>query len=77
MAEHTWRALEQIERAQRQTPFCACGRPTRVIERDGGLWLECPILEPASGRLLARVASLLGPVEHVRTPIVDALPAAA
>ena len=71
MAEHTWQALEQMEQAQRATPFCTCGRPTRVVERDGSVWLECPALGPTSGGLFSRLAALLGPFEHTRSPLVD------
>jgi hypothetical protein len=60
-----------MERAQRASPFCACGRPTRIVERDGSVWLECPALRPTSGGPFSRLAALLGPFEHTRSALVD------
>lgn len=77
MAEHTWRALDQAERALRATPYCACGRATHIVERDGALWLECPVLRAEGGSMLGRLSVLIGPVEHTREPIVDLVPQAA
>lgn len=66
-----WRALDQIERAAQEQPYCTCGKPTTPVSRDDRLWLECTSLsEPVRGwrAQLARTLSL-GP--HVRRPVVD------
>ncbi len=77
MAIDTWQALEEIERAQRERPFCACGQPTRPVARDGGVWLECASLQASAGNRLTHLAALRGPFEHTRRPIVDLAPAGA
>jgi len=77
VTQHTWQALEEIERAQRETPFCGCGQPTRPIVRAGGIWLECASLQASAGGRIRRLVTLLGPIDHTRRPIVDLAPAAA
>lgn len=67
--------VDMIERANDATPFCACGRHTMPVWRDGSVWLECATLsEPHAGRLARIVASLTAPV-HVHEHVVD-IPAA-
>lgn len=39
------RALELLEQAEREIPFCACGRPTMPVGRPGGVWLECSSMQ--------------------------------
>ena len=77
MAIDTWQALEAIERAQRERPFCSCGQPNRPVEREGGAWLECASLQTPARDRIARLVGLLGPVDHTRRAIVDLAPAAA
>ena len=71
------RLLDRIERAIHDVPFCsACGAPTRVVEADDGLWLECSALEPGGG-LIHRISVALVP--HARDHILtrdELLPAA-
>jgi len=69
MFDHV-RALEIIERAIHDEPFCpVCGAPTDVREdADGRLWLVCTADQPADG-LWARVRSALA--AHVRRPVLD------
>jgi hypothetical protein len=65
-------ALDLIEQAQSDQPFCACGQGTLPVGRAGGVWLECRSLQdPASGfiRRLAAVFSV-----HTRELIVDLSP---
>ena len=66
----TLAALERIEDAQRQTPFCWCGAPTVAAEHRGAIWLRCSSLIPSRGvarRLLTLdLASL-----HTDQPILD------
>ncbi|HEY8868207.1 MAG TPA: hypothetical protein VIM30_02310 [Candidatus Limnocylindrales bacterium] len=62
------RALDLIEQAERQTPFCRCGQPTVPVGRADGVWLECRSLDrPAIGRILATLAA----PAHFRSPIVE------
>ena len=71
MADQSW-ALEQLERAERDTPTCrACGeRTVPVAHDDGSVWLECAALgqrKPALRRLL----SLEFIVGHTRQLILE------
>lgn len=66
------RALERIDRAQEETPFCSCGLPTLIAPGTGGLWLECESLSrvPAGGplgRWISRVTVAL----HTRRLVVE------
>jgi hypothetical protein len=69
MFDHA-RALEIIERAIHDAPYCpVCGAPTDVREDEvGRLWLVCTADVPADG-LLARLRSALE--AHVRRPVLD------
>lgn len=62
--------LLTIEAAERDTPRCACGRPTiPVAHDDGSLWLECSSLtEPKSA--VRRLFDLSG--AHTRLEILAA-----
>jgi hypothetical protein len=65
-------ALEMIEQAQTDQPFCGCGENTIAVGRAGGVWLECRSLQdPAHGfvRRLVAVFSI-----HTRQLIVDLSP---
>lgn len=62
MSADTEKALEVIELAQRDMPFCGCGRPTLVVGESGQLWLDCvaghtPVRGGAAGRLLRRAGT--------------------
>jgi hypothetical protein len=65
-------ALKAIERAERATPFCACGEPTSPIGREGGVWLECISLndEPKGGPVVRLLRAITEPA-HVRELIFD------
>lgn len=67
MLDHT-AALERIETAQRETPFCWCAAPTLPVERGRVIWLGCSSLDQPKG-LLRRLLSL--GVDHTHHPIVD------
>jgi hypothetical protein len=67
--------LAQIENAERETPFCACGQPMVPVAREDGIWLECRSLETREGGPIARLLSVLAP--HDRQLIVDDVAAAA
>lgn len=67
--------VDMIERANDATPFCACGRNTTPVWRNGAVWLECAVLgAPRDGRLARLVAGITA-AAHVREHIVD-VPAA-
>jgi hypothetical protein len=72
----TWEALERIERAARDTPFCDCGEPTLAVGREGGVWLECRSLQTSRRSVLRRILSGEGLV-HTRRLVLDLRPAAA
>ena len=50
--------LHLVDDARRETPRCACGAPMIPVDREDGLWLECPARPRAGAGLLARLASL-------------------
>jgi hypothetical protein len=63
--------VDMIERANDAEPFCACGRHTTPIERQGIVWLECASLSDGhDGRLARLLAALTAPaLTHIA--IVD------
>jgi hypothetical protein len=64
--------VDRVERAVEARPFCACGRHTMAVWRDGTVWLECASLsEPRTG-LLGRLAAAVTDPMHVRDCIVEA-----
>ncbi len=66
-----WRALDRIERAERDVPHCPCGAPTVPVARAGGIYLECSSLaNPPDGRL-RQFLSALGAPAHTRRLVVD------
>lgn len=72
-----WRALELIERAEREAPFCACGQPNVPVGRNGGVWLECASLQTLPDGRIRRLLSTLDSRAHTRRLIVDEAPIAA
>lgn len=67
-------ALERIERALHDTPFCSCGEPTTVLSRDDGLWLGCSTLETPPAGILRRLVEPVVASAHIRRLIVDPTP---
>ena len=63
-------ALELVEQAEHETPFCECGRVTVPIGRPGGVWLECASLGEARSAL-SRILTLDLAASHTRRRIVD------
>jgi hypothetical protein len=63
--------VDMIERAHDAEPFCACGRHTTPIERDGVVWLECASLSDGHNGRLARLLAALTAPAHTRVAIVD------
>jgi len=69
------RAVDLIERAQDANPYCACGRHTTPVWRDGAVWLECSsFTAPPEGRLHRLMMAALTPA-HTHEWIVDVPPA--
>jgi hypothetical protein len=63
---HDW-ALDVLEQAERETPFCHCGAPTALVaDDDFGVWLQCADHEP-SASTLKRVLTL---DTHVRQRVL-------
>jgi len=71
-------ALDLIETAMRQDPWCPCGEPTTVVARDGLILLECRTVAEARSPVRRLVAAAFAPA-HLARPIVEdpALAAAA
>ena len=68
---NNWTAIERIERAERETPFCACGQPMVPVAHEGGIWLECTALECRSGNAFVRLLSAIVSGGHDRQLIVE------
>ncbi len=64
--------VDRIERAVEARPFCACGRHTVAVWRDGAVWLECASLSKPRNGLLGRLAAAVTDPMHVRDCIVEA-----
>ena len=64
----TTAALECIEAAERETPFCWCGAPTVPIARQGRIWLRCRSIDESKG-LVRRLLTL--DVGHTDRAILD------
>lgn len=63
--------VDMIERANDAQPFCACGRYTTPVWRDGTVWLECAsVNEPHEGRIRRAWAALTAHI-HTHERIVD------
>jgi hypothetical protein len=67
---HHSSALETLELAERESPFCSCGQPTTpVVHRDGAIWLECLSLAEPKGVLRRLFSPSSG---HTRREILPA-----
>jgi hypothetical protein len=63
-------ALERIEQAERDTPFCWCGAQTVPVGRPDGVWLACASRsQPRS--VLRKLLTLDFAVTHVDQRILD------
>ncbi len=70
LSQHT--IVDRVERSVEAQPFCACGRHTLAVWRNGAVWLECASLsEPRTG-LFRRLAAAVTDPMHVRGCIVEA-----
>ncbi len=72
-----WRALDRIEQATQQQPYCICGQPTTPVAQPDGLWLECTTIgKPVRGWRHSLLRALTGGA-HVRRQILDCVSPAA
>jgi hypothetical protein len=69
---NTWNALDRIEQAERDMPFCTCGRPIVAAARADGIWLECTSFEEPSGSPLERLISAVTSPGHIRRLFIEA-----
>jgi hypothetical protein len=65
-------AVEMIEQAQTENPFCGCGAPTIAVGRAGGVWLECHSLQERPRGIVSRLVAAFA--IHTRELIVDLSP---
>ena len=65
-------ALERIEYAEHQMPFCVCGRPMTPAGRPDGIWLECTSRTEPSGSRIGRILSSLWDTGHSSRLIIEA-----
>jgi hypothetical protein len=62
-------ALEIIEQASRDHPYCAaCGEPTHPVAHNGVIWLECRSLTDSKSRLARIISFHAG---HTRRVLVN------
>jgi hypothetical protein len=66
------RALERIEYAESQMPFCVCGRPMTPAGRPDGIWLECTSRTERSSSRIGRILSTLSDTGHSSRLIIEA-----
>lgn len=64
------RAVDRIEAAFRERPFCACGAPTDIVARPDGLWLVCTREATGSG-IVRRLLGVDVSLGHTRTLVLD------
>jgi hypothetical protein len=69
---NNYHAVDIIERAQGDTPFCTCGAPTTPVWRPDGMWLECSAVQARAdhGRMRRMLATIASPV-HIRQLLFD------
>jgi len=72
-----WNAIDRMEHAERETPFCACGEPMIAVARAEGIWLECASLESPMAAAFRDCWPALTASSHGRRLIVDQIPDAA
>ena len=65
------RIVALLERAERETPFCDCGKPMAAFAEDSHIWLDCTAQQSPPDGLLRRVLAALGSIGHTRKLIVE------
>lgn len=66
-----WNALDRIEHAERETPFCACGEPTVPAARNDGIWLECATFRQPDRSRFERLMDAFTLPGHTRRLVVE------
>jgi len=66
-----WSALDRMEYAERETPFCICGQPMSLVARPDGIWLECASLPEPDGGRIARLLAAFAAGGHTRQLVVE------
>ena len=65
------RIVALIEQAERQTPFCDCGRPMAATAEDGEIWLRCTAHQDAPAGTFRRFLAALQAASHTRQLLID------
>jgi hypothetical protein len=65
------KAVDLIERAHDEQPFCRCGRHTTLIERSERIWLVCSSFDEPRRGGIARVLSAITAGAHTRELVLD------
>lgn len=63
--------IDLIDQAQRDLPYCACGRHTTALWRDGAVWLECASLGESREGLGRRIVASLTAPTHTRMRVTE------
>ena len=63
-------ALERIERAEHDTPFCWCGAPTVPVDSGRAIWLRCTSLLRPRG-VVHKLLTLDFAASHTNQRILD------
>lgn len=69
---HDRQAVELIEEAHDAELFCACGRLTVPVGREGAVWLECRSLQEQPSGRFARLRGAIATWTHTRSLILEA-----
>ena len=59
-----WKAVDLLERAGRETPFCACGEAMTLAAKPDGVWFECAARVDAGGSRISRLVALVTAPTH-------------
>ena len=65
------RAVDLIESAERETPYCLCGSMTAAVAHEDVIWLECTTLRESKHGLSGLLSRLSAGFGHTRRVIVD------
>lgn len=65
-------SVDLIERSNDAQRYCACGKHTMPVWRNGAIWLDCASLtEPSQGRL-GRLRAALTSYTHTHEHLLEA-----
>jgi hypothetical protein len=69
--EENQRAVDAIERAERQRPYCLCGAGMVAVAQGADIWLECSSLGQEKHGLAGLLAPITSRVGHDRKVILE------